>query len=152
MVIPLLRERLSLPYSGLLGNWEKGGRVQRLGCVMLCLTLVGCAASRPALYPNAHLNQVGPEQAGWDIAECRQRADAYIASGGAGQVVGSTVVGGGAGAAVGAAGGAVRGAAGTGATAGFLRGLFKAREPSPVYKNFVNRCLAEKGYEPIGWQ
>ena len=91
---------------------------------------------------------------------CRQRADVYIASGGAGQVVGSTVVGGGAGAAVGAAGGAVRGAPGTGAavgaatgaTAGFLRGLFKAREPSPVYKNFVIRCLAEKGYEPIGWQ
>ncbi len=134
--------------------------MRRVVCVLLCLALVGCAASRPALYPNAHLNQVGPEQAQRDIAECRQRADAYIASGGVGQVVGSTVVGGGAGAAVGAAGGAVRGAPGTGAavgaatgaTAGFLRGLFKAREPSPVYKNFVNRCLAEKGYEPIGWQ
>jgi len=35
---------------------------------------------------------------------------------------------------------------------GRLRGLFKAREPSPVYKNFVDRCLRERGYEPIGWK
>jgi len=62
--------------------------------------------------------------------------------------------------AIGAAGGAVRGSPGTGAavgaatgtTAGFLRGLFKAGEPSPVYKNFVNHCLRERGYEPVGWQ
>ena len=23
--------------------------------------------------------------------------------------------------------------------------------PSPVYKRFVDRCLREKGYDPIGW-
>ena len=25
-------------------------------------------------------------------------------------------------------------------------------EPNPTYKAFVDRCLREQGYEPIGWQ
>lgn len=128
--------------------------------LLLGLTLAGCAASRPVLYPNAHLARVGQGQAEQDIAACGHLADQYVASGGAGTVAGSTAVGGGAGAAIGAAGGAVRGSAGTGAavgaatgaTAGFIRGLFKASEPSPTYKNFVNHCLRERGYEPVGWQ
>ncbi len=128
--------------------------------VVFALALAGCARQTPVLYPNALLNQVGQAQGQRDIADCKQSADQYVASGGAGTVAGSTAVGGGAGAAIGAAGGAVRGAAGagaavgaaTGATVGLLRGLFKASEPSPVYKNFVNRCLRERGYEPIGWE
>jgi hypothetical protein len=131
-----------------------------LAVLVSVLTLSACAASRPVLYPNAHLARVGQGQAEQDVAACRGLADQYIASGGAGTVAGSTAVGGGAGAAIGAAGGAVRGSAGTGAavgaatgaTAGFLRGLFKASEPSPTYKNFVNHCLRERGYEPVGWQ
>jgi len=131
-----------------------------LAVLVSVLTLSACAASRPVLYPNPHLARVGQGQAEQDVAACRGLADQYIASGGAGTVAGSTAVGGGAGAAIGAAGGAVRGSAGTGAavgaatgaTAGFLRGLFKASEPSPVYKNFVNHCLRERGYEPVGWQ
>ena len=131
-----------------------------LAVLVSVLTLSACAASRPVLYPNAHLARVGQGQAEQDVAACRGLADQYIASGGAGTVAGSTAVGGGAGAAIGAAGGAVRGSAGTGAavgaatgaTAGFLHGLFRAREPSPTYKNFVNHCLRERGYEPVGWQ
>jgi outer membrane lipoprotein SlyB len=123
------------------------------------LLLAGCAHS-PVLYPNAHLKRVGQEQAERDIADCKQMAEQYVKSNPAGTVAGSTAVGAGAGAAVGAAGGAVRGGAGTGAavgaatgaTGGFLRGLFKASEPGPVYKNFVDRCLRERGYEPIGWE
>ncbi len=128
--------------------------------LLLALTLVGCAATRPVLYPNPHLSRVGQAQAEQDIAACRQMADQHVASGGAGAVAGSTAVGGGAGAAIGAAGGAVRGSPGTGAavgaatgaTAGLLHGLFRAREPSPTYKNFVNHCLRERGYQPVGWQ
>lgn len=125
----------------------------------LTFTLSGCASHTPILYPNARLARVGPAQAARDIAECQQLADQYVASGAAGTVAGSTAVGAGAGAAVGAAGGAVRGQAGTGAavgaatgaTGGFLRGLFKASEPNPVHKNFVDRCLRQRGYEPVGW-
>lgn len=127
--------------------------------LVVALILAGCASPKPVLYPNTHFKQVGEEQAQRDIAECRQFADQQIKSGGAANVAGSTAVGGGAGAAIGAAGGAVRGSAGTGAavgaatgaTAGFLRGLFKASQPSQVYKNFVNHCLRERGYEPVGW-
>jgi hypothetical protein len=50
--------------------------------------------------------------------------------------------------------GAVIGAA-TVATAGLLSGIFDAWgscEVDPVYSNFVDRCLRERGYEPIGWK
>ncbi|OGC01479.1 MAG: cell envelope biogenesis protein OmpA [candidate division NC10 bacterium RIFCSPLOWO2_12_FULL_66_18] len=128
--------------------------------LVLAGTLSGCASQKPVLYPNAHLARVGQAQAERDMAECKQLADQFIKSGAAGTVAGSTAVGAGAGAAVGAAGGAIRGqastgaavGAATGATGGFLRGLFKASEPNPVYKNFVDRCLRERGYEPVGWE
>ena len=106
---------------------------------VLVLFLAGCASQSPVLYPNPYLTRVGHEQAEQDIAECRELADQYVKSGGAGTVAGSP----GTGAAVGAA---------TGATAGFLRGLFTSAEPSPTYKNFVNQCLRERGYEPVGWE
>ena len=47
--------------------------------------------------------------------------------------------------------GAMVGAAG-GATAGFLRGLFRRSPPSNAYKQFVQRCLKERGYDPVGWE
>ncbi len=37
-------------------------------------------------------------------------------------------------------------AAATGATAGLLHGAARQTEPSPAYKEFVNRCLGERGY------
>lgn len=112
------------------------------------------------LYPNPHLSRVGQGQAQQDIAECKQLADEHVASGGVGAVAGGTAVGGAAGAAIGAASGAIGGSAGIGAAAGaaagaiagFIAGLFRASEPSPMHKDFVNRCLRERGYEPVGWQ
>jgi hypothetical protein len=50
-------------------------------------------------------------------------------------------------AAKGAAGGAV-----AGGTSGLIHGSVKDVQSSPVSKNFVDRCLREKGYEPIGWK
>jgi hypothetical protein len=45
--------------------------------------------------------------------------------------------------------------AATGAAAGFtgtvLRGS-SGRRVDPVFANFVERCLRERGYEPIGWR
>jgi hypothetical protein len=40
--------------------------------IAVLLLLAGCA-TRPVLYPNAHLKQVGEEQAQRDIAECQAR-------------------------------------------------------------------------------
>lgn len=97
--------------------------------------------------------------------DCMRQAEQYVTSEGR---VGSTAQGVAAssavGAAAGAAGGAVVGRAGTAAavgaagsgaaaaTRGLIDGLSSKRNPSPIYKNFVNRCLREKGYDPIGWQ
>ncbi len=129
--------------------------------IIVCLAAAGCSKSvRPVLYPNDHLNAVGQEQAQRDIAQCGALADAYVKNTPGTEVAGDAVKGGTIGAATGAAAGAVwgnfgrgaaAGAAG-GAAAGAVSGLFRAKDPSPVYKSFVNRCLKEKGYEPIGWE
>jgi hypothetical protein len=39
-----------------------------------------------------------------------------------------------------------------GATAGFLRELFRRPLSSNAYKQFVQRCLKERGYDPVGWE
>lgn len=142
-----------------------------LRSMLWTLTLLGmcaCAAGRPALYPNEQYNRVGAAAAERDIDDCLRRAEQFESSGGqqtaaARNVAGQTAVGAAGGAAVGAVGGAITGSAGegaavgaaTGATAGFLHGMFGifgSREPDPVYANFVDRCLRERGYDPIGWK
>ena len=132
------------------------------------LAVAGCSARRPVLYPNEQFNKVGNAVVQRDIDDCMRRADQYVASGGqsaqvARDVGGRTAVGAGVGAATGAVGGAIAGdpgqgaaiGAASGATAGLLSGIFdswRARDVDPVYANFVDRCLRERGYEPIGWK
>lgn len=128
----------------------------------LLLLAAACGRPQPVLYPNAHLANVGRPAADADIAACRQMAEAAGArqgEGKGGQAAGGAVAGGAIGGAAGAAGGAVVGSPGTGAAvgaasgaaAGFMRGLFKRAKPSEAYRNFVNRCLADRGYEVVGW-
>ena len=137
--------------------------VRSCGLLIIMLLVAGCAAPKPILYPNAHLQQVGKEVADRDIDECREmakEAGATPSQGKTGQVAGSTAAGGAIGSAAGAVGGAVvghpgRGAmvgAASGATAGFLRGLFHRSPPSNANKQFVQRCLKERGYDPVGWE
>jgi hypothetical protein len=115
------------------------------------------------LYPNTHYQQVGETGAEQDIAECSEmakNAGAKPSQGKAGQVAGNTAAGGAIGSAAGAVGGAIvgrpgRGAmigAASGATAGLLRGLFRRSPSSEAYKQFVSRCLKERGYDPVGWE
>jgi hypothetical protein len=128
------------------------------------LAAAGCASTpHPILYPNDHLRTVGQVQADADLAECREMATSAGASAGAGQGEGAAR-GAGAGGAIGGATGAVGGAilgrpgtgaavgAATGATAGLMRSLFQRGEPSQAYRGFVDRCLRERGYEPVGWE
>ena len=133
------------------------------GLLIIMLLVAGCAAPKPTLYPNAHFQKVGKAVADRDIDECREMAKdagATASQGKSGQVAGSTAVGGAIGSAAGAVGGAVvghpgRGAmvgAASGATAGFVRGLFRRSPPSNAYKQFVQRCLKERGYDPVGWE
>ncbi len=125
--------------------------------------MTGCAAPRPVLYPNATLQQRGAATAQRDTDECLQLAHDNVGSATstkAASTAKSTGVGAAGGAAVGAVGGAITGDAGTGAavgaatgaTAGLLSGLFTQSGPDPVTQSFVDRCLRERGYEPIGWR
>lgn len=133
--------------------------MKKILLVLSILSLAGCATG-PVLYPNAHLQEVGGEQSRKDIAECEALADAYVKSDAGIAAAKETAVGGAAGAVIGGAAGAVtrnlgRGigvGAAVGGASGLVRGIIKGSEPSPLYKNFVNKCLQEKGYEPIGWQ
>lgn len=130
--------------------------------VLLTLTafLGGCAAPRPVLYPNAALNQRGQASADRVIASCMQRADAAgldeskgrVAKGAAAGALGGAIVGAAVGSVSGNAGkGAEYGAAG-GAARGGVWGLFRGRDPGQTYRNYVDRCLAESGFDVIGWK
>ena len=146
-------------------KWKEMRKRTRILSLFLMLTfalIVGCAGPQPVLYPNAHLQEVGKDFADQDVAACEELAEDYVSKSNVGEkVAGRTVVGGAIGAAGGAVGGAIAGNVGigaaigaaVGATQGFLQGLFGASrsEPSPAYRNFVNRCLKERGYEPMGW-
>jgi hypothetical protein len=136
---------------------------RQISLLIIGLSLSACGGPKPVLYPNSHYQQVGKAGVEQDIAECSQlakEAGAKASQGKTGQVAGSTAGGGAVGSAAGAVGGAVvghpgRGAmigAASGATAGFLRGLFRRSPPSDAYKQFVNRCLTERGYDPVGWE
>ncbi len=129
---------------------------------LIALAAAGCGAHKPILYPNQHYQQVGVEAAEADIKDCMALAEESGASpsqGKSGQLAGSTVGGGAIGSAGGAVGGAIRGnpghgamvGAASGATVGFLRGLFRKPPPSGAYKNYVDRCLRDRGYDPTGW-
>lgn len=142
--------------------------LRSMALMSLIVGVAACSTKRPVLYPNAQLTKVGPQAADADISACMAQADAYVASGGATQQQGTQVAKGTAGgaaigAATGAVGGAISGDAGrgaavgaaTGATAGFLGslfGVFGDSGPSPTYQRFVERCLQERGYDPIGWE
>jgi outer membrane lipoprotein SlyB len=136
--------------------------LKRWWALVLALALAGCAAPRPILYPNAHFNAVGAAAADRDIASCMElaaSAGAGAGGRGAGQAAARTAGGAAVGAATGAVGGAVVGSAGSGsavgaasgATAGLLHWLFSKPQRRPAFENFVNRCLQERGYEPVGW-
>ena len=125
------------------------------------LFVAGCATNqKPVLYPNAHLKIVGDATAQRDIHVCIESAENSGVSKSNNQVVKSGAQGaavGGAAAAVGTlirGGSVIQGAAAgaaVGGTAGAVHGAFR-NDVNPTYKNFVQRCLHDRGYDVIGWQ
>jgi uncharacterized protein YcfJ len=133
-----------------------------LPLLILGLVAVGCAAKRPVVYPDPWVQEAGESAVQQDIDACHALAAEHDleAASPARQTLGRAAVGSVAGAAIGTAVGAVfgnpgrgagAGAAG-GATRGGLRGLAGSREPDPVERAFVEECLRERGYRPIGWR
>ena len=135
--------------------------LRRLLALLACAVAAACAAKRPVLYPNAYYRQVGVEVSQTDIEDCMSLAKTGVGDqNAAASTAGRSAVGAGAGAAVGAVGGAITGNAGTGAavgaatgaTGGLLSGLWGARDHDPTYMAYVDTCLRERGYQPIGWK
>jgi len=100
------------------------------------IVITGCASQRPVLYPNEHIRRVGSIVADRDIDDCIRRAEESRSAGDA----------------------KAAGEAGTGASASVpsspaatISGLFGKPELSSIQKVFVNKCLRDKGYDPIGW-
>ena len=125
------------------------------------LLMSACATSQPILYPNEYAKEVGNVQVRKDINECTNLAkDSGASSSGAGEVAKETAGSASEGAATGAATGAVTGNAGTAAAVGgisrgmsrFFTGMRSNNGPSTAYKEIVERCLIDKGYEPVGWK
>jgi outer membrane lipoprotein SlyB len=140
--------------------------------LLAALILVGCAHTgarnpnaRPVLYPNATLNQIGEAKGAEEIGACMAAAehagltpdekDNAVGHGAAkGAAVGGTIAG---------VGSLVRGhgvegvvssgakGAMVGGAAGAVAGSFQEK-PNMTFRNFVTRCLSEKGLEVIGWQ
>ena len=133
---------------------------QGLSLLLGVCALAGCASSQPVLYPNTTLQRTGQPSANAAIEQCRQRADAAQIDESKGRVVKDTAGGALIGSVVGAAVGAVSGDVGRGAaigaagggSRGLIGGLFRSKDPGPLYQAYVNRCLSERGYEVIGWK
>lgn len=124
--------------------------------MLAVVMMLSACASRPQLYPNTKLKEVGKEAAKKDTDACIADADEYLKSS-----KGKNVAkGAGAGAAIGAAMGAVGGLFTGNLGGGLMRGgaigaagggTAGALSPDQVKQRYVNQCLADKGYQVIGW-
>jgi outer membrane lipoprotein SlyB len=134
----------------MLSIWRHSASLTMVALSLL-LALGGCAspAKRPLLYPNTHLNQVGEQAAQQDINACMELARTSNVNedkdGEVGRKAAGLVRCGGVGSR------ALAGAA-AGATAGAVSGGLQSTETSPLFMNFVNKCLSDKGYSVVGWQ
>ena len=137
--------------------------MRRCAALALATLTLACASPRPVLYPNATYERVGAEAARTDVDACVARAKENVPSNQAQEIAADTAGNAGAGAAAGAVAGAIGGGgagigaaigAASAATFGFVRSLFSFGRSGPdeVQRRFAERCLAERGYEVIGWR
>ncbi len=136
-----------------------------LGVLLFAVTGVASAQlraePRPRLFPNQHLAQVGETRANQDIAWCRSQASNHVRdSRNAGDGLRAGARGATRGALMGTAAGAMMGNTGRGAATGAvvgvtgsaISGVSERGARDPVYQNFVNVCLEDKGYRVLEWR
>ena len=139
-----------------------------LGCTLALSLLAGCASSGPnaglpVIYPNAAYKRMGQEAAMQQVSQCVGAAQSsglqpYRNSAASGAINGATIAG-----VTGAVGGLVFGrnslegvaksaaqSAVVGAAAGGTQGAIN-QQPNATYRQYVQRCLSERGLDVIGW-
>lgn len=140
-------------------------RLPTLLAIIMTTMIMACSSSpkRPVLYPNQQLSRVGSAAGQRDIDVCMQLARSSGVNETKDGEVGRKAA---SGAALGGVStgvyGAVRGSsdvgnralagAAAGAATGAVQGGFQSTEQAPIFMNFVNKCLSDKGYSVIGWQ
>jgi uncharacterized membrane protein len=129
--------------------------MKRFILLVAVLFLVSCA-SKPQLYPNQKLDSVTKEQADNDIKDCTEKADQFAKSSKGKQILkgagGGSVIGAVTGAAFGLfTGNVVRGATQGAVVGGAAGAAGGAITPDQLKHRFVEQCLANKGYQVIGW-
>jgi len=127
----------------------------------IVFSCIACASKRPILAPNEHLQEMAPDAVQRDIDECiRLAKEAGPGAARGKQIAGQTAGGAVIGAAAGAVAGAITGRPGigaaagaaSGATGGLVRGLFRSIGLDAGQRRYVEECLHQKGYQPVGWQ
>ena len=132
-------------------------------CLLFIITLMlnACAAKRPVLYPNNYLKEIGQSKANQEIDDCIRLATEYQAGGDrAKEIAKDTGKAGVVGAATGAVIGVITGDIGRvaaiggagAATATMGSGIMRSDEPDAIFMQFVDQCLREKGFQPLGWR
>jgi len=131
--------------------------------LLLVLSLASCSSGpkRPVFYPNAHSEALTKAQREGDVNVCMALArDAGVKENKDGEVGRKAATGALLGGLAAGAWGLVYGDAGNralagaaaGAAAGGVKGAMDSTELNPTFKQFVTRCLRERGYEVIGWE
>ena len=139
-----------------------------LGSLLTAAMLTGCASSAPhaglpVLYPNAAYKSMGQAAAMRLVEQCVDMAQGsglqpYRNGAASGALTGAAIAG-----VTGAVGGLVFGrnslegvaksaaqSAVVGAAAGGTQGAIN-QQPNTTYRQFVQRCLSERGLDVIGW-
>ena len=136
-----------------------GSKFATVAGIAVLAVAFGCTAARPVLYENATLRERGQVAAAEAIEQCMRAAEMHASSDTA-QIVRQTATSGAIGAATGAVIGAIVGSPGTGAavgaagsaTAAMMHGVIGSRELDSIERGYVDRCLREQGYDPMGWR
>lgn len=124
--------------------------------ILVVLAIYSCS-SKPVLYPNKTYKDMGKTRASEEIDQCMSDADEFLESPKGKKILGSAGKGAVLGGAIGAVSGLLSGSlasglgrgAAIGATAG---GVGESISPDQLKRSYVNRCLAEKGYQVMGWE
>ena len=124
--------------------------------LLVILLSVSSCASRPKLYPNEMLKAKGKEASEADIDECLKDAKTYLESSEGKKIAKSAGFGAAVGGAMGAVAGMFYGDIGGGAARGAAMGgaggaVSGSLTPDQLKHRYVNQCLADKGYNVIGW-
>lgn len=144
--------------------------MKTLSAIALVALMTGCAsaptgAPRPQLYPNATYDKMGATAANAEIDACLSKAQAagYSPTAHDNAAAQGAARGGVMGGVAGVVGGLVTGrgieeslkhgvaSAAVGGAVGAAGGAMRPTQVNPIYRNFVQRCVSEKGLEIIGW-